>query len=56
MAEAKGYETNKWAGKSNYECKTCEFSTLNEEEMKKHVQFHKSLPQTEETKTDGGGK
>lgn len=37
---AKGYSTSKWAGQSNYECDSCPFATLDEQEMKDHVSFH----------------
>ena len=38
---AEGYSTSEWKGLPNHDCDSCEFSTLDEAEMKRHVRFHK---------------
>lgn len=40
MGTKQGYTTTKWSGKSNYECDSCQFATLNEADIKEHVKFH----------------
>lgn len=44
---AKGYHTTKWNGMSNYECDSCPFSSLREDEIKEHVAFHGTDDQPE---------
>lgn len=56
MADKKGYKTSKWHDKPNYECEGdgCNFSTLDEEEMKEHVRYHTDVPKAADVGGEGG--
>ena len=36
----KGYKTTKWKGLDNYECCSCKYATLDEDQIKMHVRAH----------------
>jgi hypothetical protein len=36
-SKASGYATEKWAGKTKYQCDDCPYDTFNEELIKQHV-------------------
>lgn len=44
---ARAYRVGSWAGRENYECELCSYSTLNESAMIKHVTAHFRAPDPE---------
>lgn len=44
---ARSYTVESWAGRENYECTLCPYSTLNESAMIKHVTQHFRAPDPE---------
>lgn len=58
----KAYSTGKWHGKTNYQCGSCSWSTLDLGEMEKHVAKHVEAAKPKVVRKDtgligpGGGK